>query len=62
MTEVTFGVFAILGLIIVDAAVEKIDWSAPNTIAWLTSMAILALLGTAMIVAGVGGVPHSAND
>jgi hypothetical protein len=62
LTEVTFGVFAILGLIIVDDAVKKIDWSAPNTLAWLASMAILALLGTAMIVAGAGGVPHSVND
>lgn len=61
LTEVTFGVFAILGLIIVDAAVKKIDWSAPNTLAWLVSMAILALLGTVMIVAGTGGVPHNTD-
>jgi len=60
--EVTFSVFAILGLIIVDAVVKKIDWSAPNTLAWLVSLAILALLGTALIVAGASGIPHQEVD
>jgi len=60
--EVTFSVFAILGLIIVDAVVKKIDWSAPNALAWLVSLAILALLGTALIVAGASGIPHQEVD
>jgi len=58
LTEATFGVFAILGLIIVDASVKKIEWAAPNTLAWLALLAVLALLGTAMIMAGVRGIPR----
>lgn len=58
LTEATFSVFAILGLIIVDAAVKKIDWSAPNTVVWLALLVFLALLGIAMIVAGARKVPH----
>ena len=58
LTEATFSLFAILGLIVVDADVQKIDWSAPNTLAWLTLLAVLALLGIAMIMAGARQVPH----
>ena len=52
MTEAMFGSFSILGLIIVDARVQKIDWTAVNTVIWLVLLGILALLGLAMIVAG----------
>ena len=58
LTEATFGVFAILGLIIVDAAVQKIDWSAPNTLTWLALLGVLALLGLTMVIAGLRQVPH----
>ena len=62
LTEATFSLFAILGLIIVDAGVKKIDWSAPNTLAWLALLAVLALLGIAMIMAGGRGVPHKMDN
>ena len=62
LTEATFSLFAILGLIIVDAGVKKIDWSAPNTLIWLASLAVLALLGIAMILAGGRGVPHKMDN
>ncbi len=62
LTEATFSIFAILGIIIVDATVKKIDWSASNTLVWLTLLAILALLGIAMIVAGVRQVPHKRGE
>lgn len=57
-TELTFGVFSILGLLIVDASVNKIEWAASNTLLWLASLVILALLGASMIMAGRRGVPH----
>lgn len=60
LTEATFSIFSILGLIIVDVGLKKIDWSAANTLAWLALLAILALLGIAMVVAGLRQVPHKA--
>jgi len=51
LTEATFGIFSILGLFIVDVQVQVIDWDAPNTLVWLVSLAVLAVLGLAMIVA-----------
>ena len=58
LSEATFSICAILGLVIVDASVKKIDWSAANTLSWLFLLAVLALLGLAMIVAGVRGTPR----
>ncbi len=51
MTEATFGGFSILGLFVVDARVQKIDWAATNTVSWVVLLGILTLLGFAMIVA-----------
>lgn len=62
LTEATFGTFSIVGLFIVDAQVQLIDWGAPNTLAWLASLAVLALLGIGMIVAGAGQIPHKVGD
>lgn len=62
LTEATFGIFSILGLFIVDAQVRIIDWDAPNTQTWLASLAVLAVLGIAMIVAGVRKVPLKMDD
>lgn len=53
MTEAMFGIFSILGLAIVDAKVQKIDWTAINTITWLVLLGILAILGLAMIATGL---------
>jgi len=58
LNSVTFSVFSILGLLIVDADVNKINWSAPNTLTWLASLVVLAVLGIGMTVAGVRQVPH----
>jgi hypothetical protein len=62
LTEAVFSIFAILGLIIVDVAVKKIDWSAPNTLTWLALLALLALLGITMIVAGTRKVPRKLDN
>jgi len=61
LTEATFGVFAILGLFIVDADVHKINWAASNTLLWLGSIAILAVLGIALVVAGARQIPQKSN-
>lgn len=62
LTEATFSIFSILGLFIVDAQVQLIDWDAPNTLAWLASLAGLAMLGIALIVAGARQIPHKMDS
>ncbi len=57
LTVATFSIFSILGLFIVDAQVQLIDWDAPNTLAWLASLAVLGLLGIGLIVAGTRQIP-----
>jgi len=57
LNAAAFSFFSILGLFIVDADVNKTNWSAPNTLAWLTSLAVLTVLGILMIVAGKRQVP-----
>jgi hypothetical protein len=52
LTEATFGIFSIMGLFIVDKQVQVIDWDAAITIAWLALLAVLAVLGLVMVVAG----------
>ncbi len=57
LTEATFGIASILELIIVDAEIKKIDWSATNTIGWLAMLAIFAFLGIVLIVGGMKKYP-----
>jgi len=49
VTESAFGIFSILGLVIVDHRVQKIDWTASNTIAWLALLGVITVLGLTMI-------------
>ncbi|MCE7735502.1 MAG: hypothetical protein GPJ54_11530 [Candidatus Heimdallarchaeota archaeon] len=65
LTETTFGVFSILGLIIVDSEVpdaKKIDWMAANTIGWLIMLAGFVILGSALIRAGLRQIPSNRNN
>ena len=61
LTVATFSIFSILGLFIVDAQVQKIDYMASNTLIWIVSLAALAILGIAMIVAGAHQIPHKVD-
>jgi len=58
LTVATFCIFSIMGLFIVDAQVQKIDYMASNTLVWIVSLAALAILGIAMIIAGARQIPH----
>ena len=53
LTVATFTISAILGLFIVDADLQKIDWMSSTTLIWLGSLTVLALLGLTMVLAGV---------
>lgn len=62
LTEATFGITSILELIIVDAEVKKIDWSALNTIGWLAMLVVFSVLGIALIIAGMKKIPGKADS
>lgn len=58
LTVATFSIFSILGLFIVDAQVQIVDWDALNTLTWLGSLAFLGVLGISLIVAGSRQIPE----
>ncbi|MHA1976580.1 MAG: hypothetical protein ACW98F_15765 [Candidatus Hodarchaeales archaeon] len=62
LTEATFGIFSILGLIIVDVEVKKIDWLAANTLIWLVMLTGFVLLGITLIRAGVRQFPGKTSS
>lgn len=45
LTQVTLGLLAIVGMIMVDASVHKIGWSLPGTWVWLGLFALLFIAG-----------------
>jgi hypothetical protein len=49
ITQLAFGLFAILGLVIVDASAHRVDWSSPGTWLWIAGLLVLALAGAAMV-------------
>jgi hypothetical protein len=49
ISQAALGLFAILGLAIVDASVHRVDWSSPDTWLWLAGFAGLLLAGGAMM-------------
>lgn len=54
-TQVTLGLSAIAGLVIVDADVQKVDWTAAGTWVWIAGFAMLALAGIWLIARGLAG-------
>jgi hypothetical protein len=51
MAQFLVGLLAILGLVITDAAVHRINWSAPGTVVWLAIFAWIGISGLAKIYA-----------
>ncbi len=49
LTQVVGGGASILGLVIVDNQVDKIDWSAFGTWLWIGSFAIILLTGIGLV-------------
>ena len=49
ITYAVLGFFTILGLVVVDASVHTVDWSAPGTWLWVVAFAISLILGVALI-------------
>ncbi|MCO5063257.1 MAG: hypothetical protein M9924_02460 [Rhizobiaceae bacterium] len=45
VAEIMVGTLAIIGLVLTDAAVHRVTWSAPGTIAWLAMFALIAVSG-----------------
>lgn len=49
LAQAVFGLFAILGVVIVDATAHRVDWALPGTWLWVGAFAALCLAGLAMI-------------
>lgn len=62
LTELALGLFAILGLVIVDASLKTVDWSALGTWVWVGAFAVLALAGAALAVQSRAGAPSARAD
>jgi hypothetical protein len=48
LAQAVFGLFAILGVVIVDATARRVDWALPATWLWLGIFAALFVAGLAM--------------
>ena len=49
LTQVVGGVVPIVGLVIIDNQVDKVDWSAVGTWLWIGSFAVILLTGTGLV-------------
>ena len=49
LTLATFGLFSILGLLLVDAAAHRVDWSQPGVWLWVGGFAVGLLAGVGMM-------------
>ncbi len=49
LTQAVLGAFPILGVLIVDASIKKVDWSAPGTWIWMIVFAVIFAIGLWMI-------------
>ncbi len=49
LTQGVLSLFAILGLLIVDASVRRVDWSLPGTWLWLGAFAVMLIASLGML-------------
>lgn len=49
VSQFALGLFAILGLVIVDASVHRVTWSSAGTWLWIAAFADLLVAGAAMV-------------
>ncbi|HEX9661688.1 MAG TPA: hypothetical protein VGB27_05330 [Candidatus Binatia bacterium] len=49
ITYGVLGLFAIVGLVVVDASVRSVDWSAASTWVWVVAFAISLIAGVALM-------------
>ena len=47
--QVTFGLFAIVGLVTVDLGLHRVDWLAPGTWLWVGAFAVMLVAGIRML-------------
>jgi hypothetical protein len=60
LANIILGIGAIVGLMIVDASVNRVDWTELGTLVWLFGFAVLALVGLAQLVdTGRNGLPEA---
>jgi hypothetical protein len=56
VTQSVLGLFAILGIVIVNASQHTVDWTQPGTWVWIGLFVVLMLTGIVMTVLAVGKI------
>lgn len=49
LSQISLGVLAIVGLLLVDSTVHRVDWGALGTWAWMSGFTLISLVGLAML-------------
>ena len=57
LTQSALGLFAILGLVIVNASQHRVNWTQPGTWVWISLFVVLLLTGSVQIVLALGKRP-----
>jgi hypothetical protein len=55
LTAFTLGVVAIVGLVKTDIGLNRVIWTAPNTLAWLALFAAIAIIGGGLALSARNG-------
>jgi hypothetical protein len=50
LAQITFGLFAILGMVTVDASLHRVNWAAGGTWVWTGAFVIMLSAGAAMLL------------
>jgi len=58
--QLALGLLSIIGLVLTDAVVKRVDWSAPGTWAWLLLFAAIAVTGLIKLRGGLARVSTAA--
>jgi hypothetical protein len=61
LTAFTLGVVSVVGLYKTDIGLNRIQWTAPGTIAWIALFAVMAVIGGAMALASRALAPAKAE-
>jgi H+/Cl- antiporter ClcA len=50
LTQVIGGIFTIAGVLIVDANLQRVDWTQSGTWAWMLLFALLGVVGVLLVL------------
>jgi hypothetical protein len=60
LTQITLGLFSILGLVLADISENTVNWSALGTWVWTAAFAVLLVAGAALVAQSQAGQARAA--